>query len=214
MLLLRVTATRIVLLLLLLIASNAAAFPAAPFSAANPAASSACVVLDISQTNVTLDAAQQQARAVLATAPCVNVLLGRRRFRLAQPFVLSAADSRTNWRGGEITTAVDVPAAAWQLPSDPSESRGETRALYVSRFVSRSEWGTIAEDSSSLLPEAHLSLLLQYRGVWRPMTIARWPNVPFQYGDVPPVNWTTISKACTCPGAPGGGCDSQNPPGE
>ena len=165
-------------------------------------------MVDIRNATTNLHAAQAQARAAATSAPCVTVLLGQRSFRLTEPLLLSAADSHTSWHGGEITTAVDVPPSAWQRAGGTSVS-----LLDVAPLVNRSEWGGFAGDANGELPGAHLSLLLQVHGIWRPMTVARWPNVPFSYGDVPPVNWTTISATCTCPGAPAGGCDKADKPG-
>ena len=176
-----------------------------------------CAVVDVSNT-ATLHEAQRQARAAGASAPCVRVLLGQRVFRLAEPLVLSAADSHTTFVGGEITTAVDVPASAWNLPAEravggSTASSPVAASLEVSRLVNSSEWGKVDGSATSSVPGEHLSLLVQVAGVWRPMTVARWPNIPFDYGDVPPVNWTTISATCPCAGAPGpgGGCGAGAP---
>ena len=176
--------------------------PAVPAAAAGP-----CAVVDVSKTQATLHDAQKLARVATASAPCVRVLLGERSFRLAEePLVLSAADAHTSWEGGEVTTAVDVPSSSWRAVAGSSGS-----SLDVTGLVNRSEWGAVS-GSNGVVPSSHLKLLVQTRGVWRPMRVARWPNVPFDYGLVPPVNWTTISKTCPCSGAPGGGCDAANPP--
>ena len=171
-----------------------------------------CAVVDVSASNVSLAEAQAAARA--STALCTKIVLGQRRFRLKRPFVLIKADSNTRWVGGEFTTAIDVPAGAWR---QAQQSNDPTVGLYstnVSRLVDRSEWGAVSGSASSVLPDAHLTLLVKTRGTWRPMTLARWPNVPFYYADVPPVNWTTIDTACPCPGAPQGGCDATHHPRE
>ena len=39
---------------------------------------------------------------------------------------------------------------------------------------------------------AHLQLLVEVRGTWRPMAMARWPNVPFEFDEIPPVNWSSV----------------------
>ena len=173
---------------------------------------SSCAVVDISTSNVSL--ADAQATARVSDAPCTKIILGQRRFRLQRPFVLTKADSNTLWVGGEFTTAIDVPAGVWRPAQQSHEATEGLYSLNVSRLVDRSEWGAVSGSATSVLPEAHLTLLVETRGIWRPMMLARWPNVPFYYADVPPVNWTTVDTACPCPGAPGGGCDAQHPPGE
>ena len=178
--------------------------PAVATSAGAP-----CAVIDVSKTQATLHDAQKLARAAAASAPCVRVLLGGRSFRLAEePLVLSAADAHTSWEGGEITTAVDVPSSSWRADAGASGS-----SLDVTGLVDRSEWGAVS-GANGIVPSSHLQLLVQTRGIWRPMRIARWPNVPFDYGLVPPVNWTTISKTCPCSGGPSGGCDATHPPSQ
>ena len=52
---------------------------------------------------------------------------------------------------------------------------------------------------SNGLEDGHLSLLVKTKGVWRPMNVARWPNVPFDYADSPPVNWTTVAATRCAP---------------
>lgn len=192
-------------------------------AAATPEKSAVCAVVDVSNTGATLHDAQRQARAAGASAPCVRVLLGQRVFRLAEPLVLSAADSHTTFVGGEITTAISVPVDAWhdqqrhQLQPEAggtavseavargSLSGNNVWELDVTQLVNASQWGKVS-GSPGILPVAHLSLLVETAGVWRPMTVARWPNVPFDSGDTPPVNWTTVSATCVCPGSFGGGC--------
>jgi len=177
-----------------------------------------CAVVDVAASTATLHEAQQQARAAGASAPCVRVLLGARVFRLVEPLVLSAADSHTTFVGGEITTAIDVPVDAWKLPADrevgstaSSQAGTAIATLEVSPLVNSTGWGKVTGSATSSVPGEHLSLLVHVDGIWRPMTVARWPNVPFDYGDVPPVNWTTISATCPCAGAPGGGCGAGAP---
>jgi hypothetical protein len=174
-----------------------------------------CAVVDVAASTATLHEAQQQARAAGASAPCVRVLLGQRVFRLVEPLVLSAADSHTTFVGGEITTGIDVPADAWNLSAYRevgTASSPVVASLEVSRLLNSTEWGKVAGSGTSGIGAGeHLSLLVQLGGIWRPMTVARWPNIPFDYGDVPPVNWTTISATCPCAGAPGGGCGTGAP---
>eukprot|EP01048_Picozoa_sp_COSAG05_P024677 COSAG05_NODE_5916_length_1060_cov_1.047867_1_plen_338_part_01 len=181
--------------------------------ASRAAANFECAVVDVSETVASLHHAQRMARraAAAAKAPCVTVLLGNRTFRLAEePLVLSAEDSHTSWEGGEITTAIDVPGSAWQAAAAVDDSGSST--LDITDLVTRSEWGAVS-GANGIVPGSHLSLLLRVGGIWRPMTVARWPNVPFNFGETPPVNWTTISKTCPCGGSStGGGCNADNPP--
>eukprot|EP01043_Picozoa_sp_COSAG02_P042225 COSAG02_NODE_3571_length_6533_cov_8.215981_4_plen_779_part_00 len=186
------------ILMLMLLEDVASARAAAP-----------CAVIDVSKTKDTLHDAQKLAREASASAPCVRVLLGERSFRLAEePLVLSAADAHTSWEGGEVTTAVDVPSSLWRAVEGRSG-----RSLDVTGLVNRSEWGVV-NGANGIVPSSHLRMLVQVRGSWRPMRVARWPNVPFDYGLVPPVNWTTVSKTCPCSGGPNGGCDAAHPPSQ
>ncbi len=179
----------------------------------DPAANAAspCAVIDVSKTQDTLHDAQKLARAATGrSAPCARVLLGERSFRLAEePLILSADDAHTSWEGGEITTAVDVPSSSWRAVAGSISSS----SLDVAGLIKRSEWGMVTGENG-VLPSSHLKVLVQTRGAWRPMRVARWPNVPFDYGLVPPVNWTTISKTCPCSGGPNGGCDAAHPPSQ
>jgi len=177
--------------------------------ASTPILAGECAVVDVSKTTATLYEAQQQARTAAASAPCVNVLLGDRTFRLGpDPFVLSAADSHTIWQGGDITTALDVPGRAWEpgtaadgTAAEASDSEGVSahHNLDISQFFNSTEWGKMGGEMGGIYLPGHLSVLVQTRGVWRPMRVARWPNVDFEYGSTPPVNWTTVDSTCICP---------------
>jgi hypothetical protein len=154
----------------------------------------ACAIVDISTGAASLHEAQQQARE--ATSPCAIVQLGRRSFQLTEPLVLTSADANTQWvgQGAEITTGYDVPLEAWT----PVSANGAAAVqANVSRLVNRSHWGKFT--LSNGLEDGHLSLLIKWHGVWRPMTVARWPNVPFEYRDSPPVNWTTVAATDCAP---------------
>lgn len=154
----------------------------------------ACAVVDISTGSESLHQAQQQARK--AAAPCVIVNLGRRSFRLLEPLVLTSADANTHWlgHGAEITTGIDVPHDAWVQTIE--NGVGAVR-LNASLLVNRSQWGRFT--LSNGVEDAHLSLLVNIRGTWRPMTVARFPNIPFEYTDSPPVNWTSVASTNCAP---------------
>lgn len=151
-----------------------------------------CAVVDISTGVSTLHEAQQQARE--AAALCVIVRLGQRSYQLTEPLVLTFADSNTRWvgQGAEVTTGYDVPPEAW---TQVSENGVAAVQINASLLVNRSQWGQLT--LSNGLEDGHLSLLVKVGGVWRPMTVARWPNIPFEYADSPPTNWTTVA-ATTC----------------
>jgi hypothetical protein len=153
-----------------------------------------CAVVDVSTGATTLHEAQQLARK--AVAPCVIVQLGRRSFHLTEPLVLTSADSNSHWigQGAEITTGYDVPPAAW---TSTNQNGVAAVQLNASLLVNRSHWGKFT--LSNGLEDGHLSLLIKVRGVWRPMTVARWPNVPFEYKDSPPVNWSTVHSTSCAP---------------
>lgn len=154
----------------------------------------ACAVVDISTGTETLHEAQQQARK--AAAACVVVKLGHRSYQLFEPLVLTSADANTHWNGdgAEITTGYDVPSDAWV---QTTENGVDAVQLNVSLLVNRSQWGRFT--LSNGLEDAHLSLLVQIDDVWRPMSVARWPNIPFQYKDSPPVNWTGVASTECAP---------------
>lgn len=172
-----------------------------------------CAVVDISTGTGSLVEAQQKARNVLAQggSRCVNVMLGQRSFRLTEPLVLTAADASTNWigRGADLTTAVDVPRSAWR--KNPSGSAA-AMTLDVSSLIDPSNYGTLHSSPGASIPSEYLALLVRTKGKWRPMTIARWPDVPFDdedEGHAPPVNTTTIKSLgpnCSCPKTPNGAC--------
>ena len=157
-------------------------------------ADDACAVVDISAGTASLHEAQRQARK--AVAPCVIVQLGRRSFQLIEPLVISSADSNTHWigEGAEITTGYDVPPDAWTHTTANGVAAVHMNA---SLLVNRSHWGTFT--LSNGLEDGHLSMLIKLRDVWRPMTVARWPNVPFDYRDAPPVNWSTVAATDCAP---------------
>jgi hypothetical protein len=167
----------------------------------------ACAIVDVSSGTTTLHDAQQKARTAAATAPCVTVMLGQRSFRLHKPLVLSAADSHTTWvgQGTDVTTAVDVPADSWK-----GNRSSAVLTLDASPLIKRSNYGTLQCQPGTALPNEHMQLLVQApNGIWRPMTLARWPNVPFDVDGALPVNWTTVKSLgsnCTCPLTANGAC--------
>lgn len=160
-----------------------------------------CTVIDVSNATTSLHAAQVQARAASAAgAPCVVVALGRRTFHLTQPLVLTNADSQTSFvgQGAEITAAVDVPPSAWRRQNASEDGGGDVvgspaapqphgLSVNASLFVGDASWGSMVSGST-------LAVLVRVAGVWRPLTIARWPNIPFGDGPEPPVNWTTVAS--------------------
>jgi len=165
-------------------------------------ARSSCAVIDISAGTTTLPAAQLLARAAGRAASCVTVLLGRRSFRLAAPLVLTAADSHTSYvgQGAEITAALDVPRGAWRTNASHGGCHGSddgsasaVMTLNASQFFNDTAWG-------SLLSGSNLAVLVYMHGEWRPLTVARWPNIPFDYGTELPFNWTSIAAVpnATC----------------
>ena len=166
-----------------------------------------CASVDISNSNVTLAQAQAQARKELASASshrCVNVLLGTRSFRCAEPLQLQGAnDSNTNWIGGELTAGLDVPHTAWK-PGNTTTPTGDS--IFQVGLANLFPGATLT--SGNLVGAGgHLQLLVEVRGAWRPMTFARWPNVAFEYDDeVPPVNWTTVDAV---PAVNGTDCGSR-----
>ena len=136
-----------------------------------------CAVVDISTGASTLHEAQQQARKV--AAPCAIVKLGRRSFQLTEPLVLTSADSSTHWigQGAEITTGYDVPPDAWTRGAAEGGAATASRVqMNASLLVNRSHFGSFT--LSNGLEDGHLALLIKIRGVWRPMTVARWPVQP------------------------------------
>jgi hypothetical protein len=166
-----------------------------------------CAVLDWSSSSAGgLEEALTQARARKAAslAGCVDVKLGRRSFYQPQTLVLTAADSGTNLIGGEITAGVDVPPSAWKQKvssssSSSSNSSGPaalpgTKVLELDTISLLALNGSSAQHAAfgSPLGTTHLQLLVEVQGVWRPMTLARWPNIPFEFDEVPPVAWTTV----------------------
>lgn len=160
-------------------------------------ATAACTIVDISTGHTTLHQAQDKARSKKATAPCVIVNLGARTFHLTEPLVLTSDDSDIQYhgQGAEITTGIDVPPGAWTPVTENGVAAVQVNATPL---VNRSQWGKFT--LSKGLEDAHLSLLVKVGGVWRPMTVARWPNVPFDYSDSPPVNWTNVGWT-NCPPA-------------
>jgi hypothetical protein len=162
------------------------------------AAKPSCVLVDVSASNVTLEGAQQQARALKAKgAGCVNVTLGHRSFHLTRPLFLTANDSGVNWvaSGADVTAAVDVPPSAWGLPARPPPLWQQPRSIDLAALFA----GPSSVLYGDLSSPYHLKLLLEVQhGVWRPLVHARWPNIPFATSDaeglVPAVNWTTVSS--------------------
>eukprot|EP00040_Diaphanoeca_grandis_P021387 m.113965 g.113965 ORF g.113965 m.113965 type:complete len:785 (-) comp28313_c0_seq1:281-2635(-) len=159
--------------------------------------STGCATVDVSSTADSLSQTQTMWRAALAKgAPCVSVLLGSRQFVVNHnvnnlPLLLTGEDSNINLigAGAEFTGAIDVPSSAWVSSTDV---QGAVEVDVQMLGVNQSEFGFPTSTQQ-------LSLLVQVRDQWRPMNSARWPNVPFDYVDVPPTNWTGISKAApTC----------------
>jgi hypothetical protein len=170
---------------------------AALLAHASVSTSTDCVAIDLS-SNGTLREAQQRARAAVASSPakCATVNLGSRTYHVSATtsLVLTDADSHVSWIGArganntaaEVTAAIDVPASSWIIKN------AILGQLDISNLVMPSEYGNVTKP-------AHLKLLVKIRGVWLPMVLARWPNIPFHFVDVPPVNWTTISPTTpTC----------------
>ena len=144
----------------------------------------ACAVVDISNSTASLQAARLRARIAAHKAPCVEVLLGRRTFHLREPFVLQGKyDANTRWigEGAEITGAWDIDPQGWHKQSAGSK-------VFELR-TSLLKGGTANLTAGSVVSSAHTQLLVRVRGVWRPMTLARWPNIPFALAPDPPVNW-------------------------
>jgi len=164
------------------------------------AGTAGCATVDISLTTHTLADAQALARTAKAQhggTACVDVLLGQRRFGVTSglvrptvaPLTLTEEDSHTSWVGGEITAAVDVAPADWrQTPTSPGVV---TLALPAA---------AVSDGIGDFTGTDHLQLVVEVAGVWRPMTLARWPNIPFTFDDeVPPVNWTQVGSVnATC----------------
>jgi hypothetical protein len=158
-----------------------------------------CATVDISHTTHTLADAQTLARAAKAKhggTACVYVLLGQRRFGVTSglvrptvaPLTLTEEDSHTSWVGGEITAAVDVAPADWQTTTSPDGVM--TLPLPAA---------AVSDGIGDLTGTDHLQLVVEVAGVWRPMTLARWPNIPFTFDEVPPVNWTKVGSVnATC----------------
>ena len=184
-------------------------------TAAKATSQQQCAVVDVSTGQSSVFDAQAKARDLLAHggSQCVDVMLGSRSFRLAEPLVLSAADAGSNWigRGADFTTAVDVPASGWE--KSPSSA---AMTLDVSSLLTPSNYGTLQTSPGAVIPSGYLSLLVHTKGKWRPMTIARWPNIQFDdedKGHAPPVNTTTIKSLgpnCSCPKTPNGACTDMN----
>lgn len=99
---------------------------------------------------------------------------------MTAPLVLTAVDSHISYSGGELTAAIDVLPSDWSLKGNIA-----TLALPAG-----------ATDVGRLDSVAHLQLLVEVGRVWKPMHLARWPNIPFDRPDaeVPPVNWTTVGS--------------------
>jgi hypothetical protein len=128
----------------------------------------------------------------------VQVHLEPRVYYVQSPLTLTAADSNTMWvgvDGSEVTTGVAVPPSAWT----PSPTVPGAFDLDSTHFVNSTAYG----DPTAV---SQLTVLVQV-GVdgtdapWRPLHLARWPNVPFVEGAAPPFNWSTIAsvpnKTCT-----------------
>jgi hypothetical protein len=150
----------------------------------------ACTVLDISSTSkqstATILSAQHQARQLLeqsaTTTPCVTVLLTGRTF--TQALALTALDNRTRWIGGTFTDAIDIPSSAWTTTTTAPNQH----SLNLTHF------NVLPRHLGDDVSTHHFQLLVQMPNTteWRPMMYARWPNIPFQYNEVPPVNWTQV----------------------
>jgi hypothetical protein len=156
--------------------------------------SSSCTTIDVSGGTQTLQEVQALARTKTANGGCATVLLGQRSFGITSglvrptvpPLALTSADSHTSYVGGELTAAIDVAPEGWSVQG--GDSGVATLELPAAAGVLGDPTGV-----------AHLQMAVEINGTWRPMSLARWPNVPFEYDEVPPVNWTQVgSVSSTC----------------
>ena len=138
-----------------------------------------------------LEEAQALARAATPTSHCVEVSLEGRAYTLADTLALTAADSNVSWIGvagkTEITSAVDIPATAWgRAPPSP--------AAAVLEVDARGLIGSGAAGTTASGTQPRFGLLVELAGTWRPLTPARWPNLPFEYPHSPPTNWSSVAS--------------------
>jgi hypothetical protein len=155
-----------------------------------------CAIIDVSRGTQSLQEAQALARKKTAGGGCANVLLGQRSFGITSglvrptvaPLVLTGDDSRTSYIGGELTASIDVAPGNWSVRTDGSG-------------VANLELPPAAGGLGHPTTVDHLQLAVEIDGEWRPMSLARWPNVPFDYEEVPPVNWTTVGSVNSSCGA-------------
>ena len=157
---------------------------------------SSCATIDVSGGTQTLQEAQALARTKTANGGCATVLLGQRSFGITSglvrpavpPLALTSADSRTSYIGGELTAAIDVAPEDWSVPGGDGS-------------VATLELPAAAGELGDPTGVDHLQMAVEIDGTWRPMSLARWPNVPFEYDEVPPVNWTQVGSVSSSCGA-------------
>ena len=52
----------------------------------------------------------------------------------------------------------------------------------ITTLVNRTDWGTVDACPGCLNGPSFLTLDVFVNNAWRPLTLARWPNVPFDSG--------------------------------
>ena len=184
---------------------------AAAVAAAGPGGGAAwpsqCAKHDFSGATATLHEIQAQARASLASADCVEVSLGSRRFALAQPLQLTAADSRTRWvgAGAVITGAVPVPAAALAPLTVAQRQLFKPAVAGAIRAIALAPLGvdagelkplTYAGGNACIMTSVYEPLGVELFHSQRRMHMARWPQLS---EPVAASNWAHITAANNTP---------------
>jgi hypothetical protein len=193
----------LMLLSLLWLPSSAAHAAVAP--AAGPPPS--CTI-DASTDGVSLEQAQAWARAVSqqCRASGTTVQLGARSIAVNRSLVLTALDSGTSWLGdgAEVTAAVDLRPALWTVAAadsrmDPAAAQRIMALNLTAAGVPRSSYSNPDETTACVAggstgaQTCHLGLLIAPRvglQMWRRAQPARFPDVPMEWENSPPVNWT------------------------
>ena len=186
----------------------AVAIEAADATHITQAGSPSSCTIDATADGITLEQAQAQARA--ASKQChasrcgVTVQLGTRSVEINRSLVLTALDSGTSWvgAGAELTAATDLPPSLWTAAAadsrmDPAAAHRIMALKLTAAGVPRSSYSnsdatTTCVAGASGAQTCHLGLLIAPRpsGQWRRAQPARYPDVPMEWTNSPPVNWT------------------------